>query len=169
MPYYRAITSMVPQSETGRKFESINDLPVHAATTQQIFWPTSEARSFSRVDAAKVFDDVLLPADKRVPHPELIIAAKEEIQGIPPRERAANAAARTKAENERRAKIEERRAKKEAAAVKTVQGARWDFKFREIKVDDAGADGRGLNGTGWRYGAPLRDRIRGQIKIPTRV
>lgn len=62
-----------------------------------------------------------------------------------------------------------RKIKKEAVAVKTVEGKRWDFKFRDIKVDEAGADGRGSRGVGWRYGVPLRDRKRGEVKIPTSV
>lgn len=152
-----------------QQFESVNDLPVHKATQQQIFWPAAESRQFTREDAAKVFADGLLPADKRVPHPEMIQRQKEFDAGIAPQERAALEAARSKAENEKKAAALQRRLKKEAAAIKTVEGARWDFKFREIKVDDAGATGRDLKGTGWRYGAPLRDRIRGEIKIPTRV
>lgn len=159
----------MPQHEEGSEFESINDLPVHKATTQQIFWPTAESRQFNREDAAKVFDDNLLPADARVPHPELILAAKEQIAGLGPKERAALADARAKAENEKKYAADMRKMKKEAAAVKIVEGKRWDFKFRDIKVDEAGADGRGSRGVGWRYGVPLRDRKRGEVKIPTSV
>lgn len=168
-PYARAINATIPQGRMNKPFESINDLPVHKATEQQIFWPASEARHFTREDAAKVFADGLLPADKRVPHPEVIQQLKERNAGIPPQERAQLAAARARAENEKKAAAVERRMKKEAAAIKVVEGARWDFKFRDIKVDDAGPTGRDLKGTGWRYGAPHRDRIRGEIKIPTRV
>jgi Eukaryotic mitochondrial regulator protein len=35
--------------------ESINDLPVHVLTKQQLFYPTSESRPFNRVDAGRVF------------------------------------------------------------------------------------------------------------------
>lgn len=35
--------------------ESINDLPVHTLTQQQLFYPTSESRPFNRVDAGRVF------------------------------------------------------------------------------------------------------------------
>ena len=35
--------------------EPINDLPVHAATHPQLFYPTSESRAFNRVDAGRVF------------------------------------------------------------------------------------------------------------------
>jgi len=35
--------------------ESINDLPVHALTKPQLFYPTSESRPFNRIDAGRVF------------------------------------------------------------------------------------------------------------------
>jgi hypothetical protein len=37
------------------RHESINDLPVHALTLQQLFYPTSESRAFNRTDAGRVF------------------------------------------------------------------------------------------------------------------
>lgn len=37
------------------KHESINDLPVHPLTDNQIFYPTSESRAFNRTDAGRVF------------------------------------------------------------------------------------------------------------------
>lgn len=38
-----------------RRHESINDLPVHRLTDPQIFYPVSESRRFTRVDAGRVF------------------------------------------------------------------------------------------------------------------
>lgn len=38
-----------------RPHESINDLPVHRLTDPQIFYPVSESRQFTRVDAGRVF------------------------------------------------------------------------------------------------------------------
>ena len=38
-----------------RPHEPINDLPVHALTHPQLFYPTSESRAFNRVDAGRVF------------------------------------------------------------------------------------------------------------------
>lgn len=38
-----------------RRHESINDLPVHRLTDPQIFYPVSESRKFTRVDAGRVF------------------------------------------------------------------------------------------------------------------
>ncbi|OBT65393.1 hypothetical protein VE03_06013 [Pseudogymnoascus sp. 23342-1-I1] len=176
-PYSRAVMDMLPQSPYPNKtwsgnnipHESINDLPVHAATQQQIFYPTSESREFTRVDAARIFADGLLPSDLRVPHPELIEDERLRLQGVGAQDIAALAEERSKAAYEKKAAADERKRVREAAAVKVVPGVRWDFKFREVSVEAAGATGRGKDGTGWRYGVPLRDRRRGEIKIPTKV
>ncbi|KFY40617.1 hypothetical protein V494_03417 [Pseudogymnoascus sp. VKM F-4513 (FW-928)] len=170
-PYSKAIMQMLPHSEpsTSKPFESISDLPVHAATQQQIFYPTSESRQFTRVDAARVFADGLLPADLRVPHPELIEDERLRLQGVGYKDIAKRAEGRSKAAYEKKVAADEKKRAREAAALKVVPGVRWDFKFREISVDAAGANGRGKDGTGWRYGVPLYDRRRGEVKIPTRV
>jgi hypothetical protein len=149
--------------------ESINDLPVHGATVQQIFHPTSESREFTRADAAKVFDEKLLPADKRIPHPELVEMEKEKLAGIPYAEIKAAALKREEEAMRKKLMADQRKLEKEERALKVVSGKRWDFKFREVSVDEAGADGRGYKGVGWRYGVPNRDRRRGEVKIPTRV
>ena len=57
--------------------EPINDLPVHRATMPQRFEPVAESAHFSRTDAGKVFDQTLLPADVRIPHPQLIAEEKD--------------------------------------------------------------------------------------------
>lgn len=160
-----------PNSNNNRTqpHESINDLPVHAATMQQIFHPTSESREFTRADAARVFNEKLLPADQRVPHPELARLEMDRLAGVPYNERVAKAAKRNEEAEQRKAVAEQRRKKWQEKSVKVVTSSRWDFKFRKIRVDDAGIDGRGYNGTGWRYGAPHMDRRKGEVKIPTRV
>lgn len=157
-------------SQYPKAHESINDLPVHAATKQQIFYPTSESREFNRTDAAKVFDETLLPADNRVPHPELIEMYKDSINGFSDKQRTARAKARSEEALSKKLAYQQRRAKREAETVKHIEsGPRWEFRFREISVDDAGPTGRGPKGTGWRYGVPHMDRKRGDVKIPTRV
>ncbi|ODM15543.1 hypothetical protein SI65_09146 [Aspergillus cristatus] len=61
LPYARAIQEMVPTTRYSsdprdqRPHESINDLPVHRLTDPQIFYPVSESRQFTRVDAGRVF------------------------------------------------------------------------------------------------------------------
>jgi hypothetical protein len=149
--------------------ESINDLPVHVVTMQQIFHPTSESREFTRADAARVFDEKLLPADQRVPHPELAELERDRLAGMPYDERVARAAKRNEEAEQKKNAAEQRRKEWEERSVKVVSNSRWDFKFRDISVDDAGVDGRGYNGTGWRYGAPHMDRRKGEVKIPTRA
>lgn len=174
-PYAKAVMAMLPQASydpfTKRwdTQESINDLPVHAATKQQIFHPTSESRHFTRADAARVFDETLLPADQRVPHPELTQLEKDKLAGVPFEQRVAMAAQRNEEEQQKKLRKDQRRREREANALKIVDKGRWEFRFREISVDDAGADGRGAHGTGWRYGVPHRDRKRAEVKIPTRV
>ncbi|KAF7909543.1 uncharacterized protein EAF01_003261 [Botrytis porri] len=172
-PYADAVMSMVPvtQLNTGASrttHESINDLPIHAATGQQIFHPTSESRRFTREDAAKIFDEKLLPADQRIPHPELIEMHKDFKAGLSRDERIARQDARDEAEEQVRQRKADRKAAEEAKIMK-VHTPRWEFRIKEINVDDIGKDGRGAHGTGWRYGRPLMDRKRGQVKIPTSV
>ena len=62
---------------------------------------------------------------------------------------------------------ERRWREREARVVKKVvpEKGRWEFRFRDVKVED----GRGRGGVGARYGIPAQDRKRGQVKIPTRV
>ncbi|KAH6674917.1 eukaryotic mitochondrial regulator protein-domain-containing protein [Halenospora varia] len=173
-PYAEAVMSMLPKTdyepdpkkrEKHHIHESINDLPIHASTGQQIFQPTSESRQFTRWDAAKVFNENLRPADLRIPHPEMVKQHRERLAGLTLEEREEKAQARAAKEEAREERDAARQARKEAA-VKRVETPRWEFRFTEINVDDAGRDGRGHKGVGWRYGAPLYDRTRGQIKIP---
>ncbi|RDL41571.1 uncharacterized protein BP5553_01550 [Venustampulla echinocandica] len=169
--YSHAVMSMLPQTpyDPGNvEHESINDLPVHASTGQQIFHPTSESRQFTRADAAKVFNERLLPADDRIPHPELVLQHRDLLEGLTDAEREEKARAREEATEWKRKREADIKAKKEAA-VKKVDTGRWEFRFTDVNVDDAGKDGRGPNGVGWRYGAPHYDRARGQVKIPQSV
>lgn len=61
LPYARAVHEMVPvtplagQNERQQFHEPINDLPAHPLTGAQIFYPVPESRSFTRVDAGRVF------------------------------------------------------------------------------------------------------------------
>lgn len=172
-PYSRAVLSMVPTSsrpQSGYKkpFESINDLPVHPATRAQIFYPVSESRHFTREDAAKVFDPALLPADKRIPHPDLVEIERAASMGMTTADQQEAQRARLEKARAEKEKKEKRR-QAELDKIQTVQGRRWEFKFQDISVENVGKDGRDPRGVGWRYGFPHEDRKRGQIKIPTRV
>ncbi len=46
---------------------------------------------------------------------------------------------------------------------------RAEFRFRDIKVESVGKDGRAKEGVGARYGFPHEDRKKGMIKIPRKV
>lgn len=148
--------------------EPINDLIVHPATRQQLFVPVSESRRFTRVDAGKAFDNNLLPADDRIPHPELIHAERELASGLGFEERRKLAEARLAEEQEAK-KLAEEKKQAELKTQKVVPQRRWDFVFQNISVDAAGRDGRSHKGIGWRYGVPHNDRKKGIVKIPTKV
>ena len=165
---------MLPQTRYNPKgkitpHESINDLPVHPATRQQIFYPASESRQFTRADAAKVFSPTLLPADERIPHPELIQLEKDIAAQIPREQRVAKVRERDEKIRKQKEIADAKRRAWEENNLKTVEGQRWNFMFQDISVDTAGKDGRGQGGIGWRYGTPHDDRKRGQVKIPTSV
>ncbi|KAL5403345.1 hypothetical protein PMIN04_012850 [Paraphaeosphaeria minitans] len=181
MPYSKAVLELVPTTpyidtslpkNAGKRpvvHEPINDLIVHPATRQQLFVPVAESRHFTREDAGKAFDNNLLPADERIPHPELVKVVRDEIAGFSNEER------RTRAEHRYRDAMEEKTAAEEAKKLhelqtkKIVPQRRWDFVFQDVSVEDAGRDGRSHKGVGWRYGLPHQDRKKGQVKIPTQV
>lgn len=158
-----------PKEARNPRHESINDLPVHPSTKAQIFHPTSESRHFTRVDAGKVFNPTLLPADDRIPHPEMIDFLKDRMDGMRPLEQKERHAERIAAMEKQRTDAKERKAAQLEARTKHVPGVRWDFKFEDISANDVGKNGRGAGGVGWRYGFPHEDRKRAQVKIPTSV
>lgn len=175
-PYARAVNAMLPKTPmpphpNARPIphESINDLPVHSATRTQIFHPVPESMHFNRVSAAKVFARDLLPAEDRIPHPEMVELARLERENRGRDDILEER--RVELEKEEKAIIDtkrERQAAQEAAARK-VENSRWQFRFENIKVESVGRDGRARTGVGARYGVPPQDRKKGQIKIPTRV
>lgn len=149
--------------------EPINDLPVHPATRQQLFVPVAESRHFTREDAAKAFDNNLLSADERIPHPELVKVVRDEVAGFSNEERRARAEQRYLEVAEKKKKAEEAKRREELETKQTVPQRRWDFVFKDISVENAGRNGRDPRGVGWRYGLPHQDRKKGQVKIPTKV
>lgn len=163
--------SMLPQQQLqeGTEFEPINEIHVHSYTQQQLFHPTSESRHFTREDAAKAFGEHILPADKRVPHPELIQLEKQLLAGKSVEE-AKEAFEKAAMESEVAAarKVQEKMKYEEKNTMR-VKATRFEFRFKDINVDDGGKNGRSRQGTGWRYGVPFYDRRRGEIKIPTKV
>lgn len=148
--------------------ENINDLLVHPRTRQQIFYPASESRQFTREDAAKAFDNKLLPADKRIPLPMLIDIEKWTIQGLERSERQKLQRERDAQAKDNALQKQTKHAAWEARTQRVVPGRRWDFKFQDISAERVGKDGRaGASVPGARYGMPHEDRKRGMVKIPT--
>ncbi|KAF3041219.1 hypothetical protein E8E11_007972 [Didymella keratinophila] len=180
MPYSKAMLEMLPTTpyidtsnpaNRGRRpivHEPINDLIVHPATRQQLWVPVAESRQFTREDAGKAFDNSLLPADERIPHPELVKAERELASGLSFDERRKLAEERFAAEASQKKKEEEAK-QAEICAQKVVPQRRWDFVFKDISVESAGRNGRDARGVGWRYGLPHQDRKKGQVKIPIKV
>lgn len=181
LPYSRAVLDMLPTTpyidpslpqNKGKRpivHEPINDLIVHPATRQQLFVPVAESRQFTRVDAGKAFANDLLPADDRIPHPELVLAERELASGLSMEERRRLAGERFAAEQAKKKAAEEAAKQAELRNLKKVPKRRWDFVIHDVSVEKAGKDGRGPNGVGWRYGLPFEDRKKGQVKIPTSV
>ncbi|EGE03308.1 hypothetical protein TEQG_02343 [Trichophyton equinum CBS 127.97] len=220
LPYGRAVRSMLPTTPLAPRGESqiahepINDLPVHKLTEPQIFYPVSESRHFTRVDAARAFSaapalpaaerdqpantpeyiaqvthaphriekvgkganehQVLQPAEVRIPHPHMVAAERDKITLSNEKgERNRRFMARIEADEQAEKARKEKRKAREAASMTRVEPTegRFEFRFRDVVVsrETVGLDGRGEKGVGRRYGVPLADRRRGEVKIPTRV
>ncbi|KAI0162243.1 eukaryotic mitochondrial regulator protein-domain-containing protein [Xylariaceae sp. FL1272] len=174
-PYAKAVLSMVPTwristDQQNDPYERINEIHVHPLAMQQIFWPTSESKHFTREDAAKAFHPTLLSADKRIPHPELVQMEREVAEGRAlwdASERFKQAAM----ESERKA-AEKQQAKvaAEEKKINRVNTDRFEFRFRDFNAEAVGHKGRSRNAVGWRYGTPYPDRAKDhQIKIPTQA
>ncbi|KAK4690758.1 hypothetical protein P7C71_g6105, partial [Lecanoromycetidae sp. Uapishka_2] len=120
-PYAKAITSMLPTTpyipNDPIAHESINDLPVHRATTLQLFHPVSESRHFTRRDAGKVFDRELLPAEDRVPHTELMQLEMWKEQGVQGDERVMRMREQNSEEEKKKREREKRKREREARDV----------------------------------------------------
>ncbi|OJD11045.1 hypothetical protein AJ78_08103 [Emergomyces pasteurianus Ep9510] len=220
IPYARAVHQMIPTTplkkypERPVPHESINDLPVHRLTEAQIFYPVTESRQFTRVDAGRVFsaapalphatantphntpeaiekvtnnpdkiekvgkpkneEEVLQPADYRIPHPHLVAFAHDRFQKPGEfREHKKRFAERIERETAALKKRQEVAKAKEEARMTRVQpeGSRFEFRFRDAVVsrETTGRDGRGTSAPGRRYGVPNYERKRGTVKIPTKV
>ncbi|KAF4953368.1 hypothetical protein FSARC_12419 [Fusarium sarcochroum] len=173
-PYAKAVMNMLPKTsyqEGGENVphEPINEIHVHNLTMQQLFEPVSESRHFTREDAAKAFHDNMLSADQRSPQPELIKMERDIVKGASRNESLRKFKQATQDEEDRVAQKLMRQREREERQTRRVKTDRYEFRFKEINVDDVGRDGRSRKGTGWRYGAPFEDRKRGLVKIPTSV
>ncbi|EEP78821.1 conserved hypothetical protein [Uncinocarpus reesii 1704] len=220
LPYARAVHQMVPTTPLVKApqapvaHEPINDLPVHRLTEPQIFYPVSESRQFTRVDAGRVFsaapalprdkegkpfntpeaiaevtrhphqiervgkgvdeEQVLQPADVRIPHPHLVAFQHDHITlSGEAKLRNQRFIERLEAEEAAENKAKEAKKKKQEASMHRVAPveSRFEFRFRDVVVSrvTTGTNGRGLEAPGRRYGVPSSERKRGTVKIPTKV
>lgn len=169
-PYAKAVLNMLPTNDLGKvPHEPINDIHVHSYTMQQIFYPTSESREFTRHDAAKAFGEHILPVDDKMRIPELLTLEKDLASGVNPIAAHENFLQMSMASEQKIADKEAARLMREEAATTRVDSGRFEFRIKDINVDWAGREGRSRRGVGWRYGAPHTDRKKGEIKIPTQV
>lgn len=157
------------EGEESIPHEPINEIHVHNLTMQQLFVPVSESCHFTRDDAAKAFHETMLSADKRSPQRQLIKMEKDVLKGVDRTESMNKFREITQQEEDRVAEklIQARELEEKQTTRHTTD--RYEFRFKDIQADDVGRTGRSRKGTGWRYGAPLQDRKRGQVKIPTSV
>lgn len=177
-PYAKAVQGLLPKwgyyagEKSQTPFEPVNDIHVHRYTMQQLFVPVAESTEFTREDAAAAFYDNMLSVDKRSPQRGLIDMERKNVADKGGASRKTNWRAFQEAERQSEDEFADRLAKEQAAeeaATTRVKSDRYEFRFREMNVDDAGSDGRSPKGLGWRYGAPHLDRKRGMIKIPKSV
>ncbi|KAF6839994.1 hypothetical protein CMUS01_04088 [Colletotrichum musicola] len=172
-PYANAILGMLPQTplDPNQKtpHESINEIHVHKLTMQQLFVPVSESRHFDREDAAKAFHRNMLSAEARSPLKELVKLRKDIANGVSPQEADKAFRETTRAEEDRLIAREQARLRKAEEETTRVDTGRFEFRFKEMNVEDAGKDGRGRKAVGWRYGVPFYDRRKGEFKLPTSV
>ncbi|KAK0612358.1 eukaryotic mitochondrial regulator protein-domain-containing protein [Bombardia bombarda] len=172
LPYAKAITSMVPQhslSEREQPFEPVNDVHVHSYTQQQLFWPASESREFTRKDAAEAFGEHILPPDEKMRIPELMQLEKDINAGVEKHEAYKSFLDATRESELQIANRERTRLMKEEANKTRVDSGRFEFRFERFNADNVGKNGRARKAVGWRYGVPFSDRRRAEVKIPTKM
>lgn len=169
--YSTAVMAMLPQTplrNPPEPHESINDVTVLPSTRPQIFWPVPESQHFTRVEAGRAFDSKLLPAEARIPHPQLYNIQKSIAEGQSSFQANKEEWVKIQAKDvEGHTKIQNKTKKREARTT-TIQTPRFQFKFEAVIVNKGGI-GKYVDGIGQRYGVPPQDRKKGQIKIPTRV
>ena len=162
-------TPYAPSSSKAIVHEGINDLPVHQSTRQQVFVSAAESRQFSRADAARAFSNGLLPADKRIAHPELVQLTKWRMAGHSAEERTKLMRQMDERIAKRKKASESRLQRREVATTVVVPARRWDFKFLSFAAERLGKTEKSRGAVGLRYGLPHEDRKRAQVKIPTKV
>ncbi|RAL14265.1 mitochondrial 37S ribosomal protein mS45 [Aspergillus homomorphus CBS 101889] len=132
-------------------------------------------RQIETVGKGEDEQQVLLPADARIPHPHLIANDRNRISHgmTEPGLVRTKYYKRLDQEMEVDQKRKERAQQRRERTIHKVQpeNSRFEFRFRDavVSAQTTGANGRGSQAPGHRYGVPSYDRKKGQVKIPTRV
>jgi type IV secretory pathway VirB10-like protein len=135
---------------------------------------TQNPSLIEKVGKADSEQQVLQPADARIPHPHLV--AHERQRAANPNENRENwKAYEERLQKEEAAEQERKRVAKERREQQLTriqpESSRFEFRFKDVVVSKktTGFDGRGSKAPGHRYGVPSYERKKGQVKIPTRV
>lgn len=166
--------------DAGRVFSAAPDLrAAHrdrpSNTPEAIAKITQHPNKIERIGKGDDVEQVLQPAEVRIPHPHLVAFEHENFMqaGDQKASRGKMLHVRIKAEDEADAARKERRQKKIEAAITRVspEGSRFEFRVRDAVVsrETTGMTGRGTKAPGARYGVPNTERKRGAIKIPKKV
>lgn len=166
------------REDAGRVFSAAPGLPVEKDSTAQdpneTLKITRDPQTIERVGKGTNEEQVLQPADVRIPHPHLIAFERDRIEK-PSEFRGRAKAYAARLEDEEAALATRKRRQQERADSKLTkvepEGARWQFRFRDTAVsqEGTGKDGRGTRATGKRYGTPNVERKKGTVKIPMKV
>ncbi|EEH21636.2 hypothetical protein PABG_03852 [Paracoccidioides brasiliensis Pb03] len=165
--------------DAGRVFSAAPALPYDTSNTphnapQAIEQVTHNPHNIEKVGKPDAEEEVLQPADYRIPHPHLVAFAHDRFHRPGEfREHKKRFMERMELETALLKKRQERAKAREEAKTIRVQpeGSRFEFRFRDAVVsrDTTGKNGRGTSAPGRRYGVPSYERKRGVIKIPTKV
>ncbi|KAL1957738.1 hypothetical protein VTO42DRAFT_5581 [Malbranchea cinnamomea] len=166
--------------DAGRVFSAAPAVPASERdkpgnTPEAIAKITQRPDKIERIGKGDDTEQVLQPAEVRLPHPHLVAFEHERIHsaGTSHAQRSKNLLDRIAAEDTADAVRKERRIEKEEAATTCIlpERSRFEFRIRDVVVsrETTGPTGRGTKAPGARYGVPNLDRKRGAVKIPTKV
>lgn len=117
---------------------------------------------------------VLQPADVRIPHPQLVAHFRDQIE-LPNEKDEWGRRFQERLQRDVEVRKEKKRIADERKEARTTKvdsdGSRYEFRFTDVVVSEqtTGANGRGAAAPGRRYGVPNYDRSKGKVKIPKRV
>lgn len=167
--------------DAGRVFSAAPSLLWESSTAQEphnsssaIERITLSHNTIEKVGKGDNKQNVLLPADVRIPHPHLVAhhydtanSAGRDIAGLQNKflQRI------RKQDQGDLLRVQRRKLAKEKVTTHVVPpDSRFEFRFRDVKAEreSIGLNGRG-KGPGVRYGVPSQVRKKGTTQIPTRV